>query len=253
MNTIYNYFYNDPYTIDDLNTGDIILFNGCNNIFSYVVECLTWSKYSHCGLVLKNPRNIGLDYEDGIYMIESGNDAAKDLITGKRHFGVEIVNLRECLNKYPGYVYCIKLDFVRSVSFYKELETAYSIVKSAKYDTNPYHLFKTIFNIDIGNNNREDAFICSALLSYLLYSCNIIYYVKWDLVEPRDYAHLTNSNNILNINMRHNNYFTDKFIKELSKFNLIKNNVNTKDNQYSEHKIIMKGNIYINTMRKLIC
>ena len=40
--------------IDELETGDIILFSG-NYFLSYIVEYFTNSIYSHVGVVLKNP------------------------------------------------------------------------------------------------------------------------------------------------------------------------------------------------------
>ena len=43
--------------IDELETGDIILFSG-NYFLSYIVEYFTKSIYSHVGVVLKNP-NLG--------------------------------------------------------------------------------------------------------------------------------------------------------------------------------------------------
>ena len=188
-----NYFTNKS-NLNDLNldTGDIILFNGCNNILSYTIECLTWSKYSHCGMVLKNPRSIGLNIEDGLYMIESGYDSVPDVETGRKKFGVELVRLGDCLKKYTGYVYVVKLDFVRNQNFYDKLR------RKDIYDVNPYDLLRTILNLDIGNNNRTNMFICSALVSYLLYSCNLIYYIKWDLIEPKDFAELSDNNLIKN-------------------------------------------------------
>lgn len=192
-----SYFYNSNIDSLNLDTGDIIIFNGCNNILSYAIECLTWSKYSHCGIVLKNPRSIGINADDGLYMIESGYDSCVDIETGRKKFGVEIVNLKECVNKYTGYVYVIKLDFVRNQNFYDRLERAYRPIKQDIYDINPYDLLRTILNIDVGNNNRTNMFICSALVSYLLYSCNLIFYLKWDLVEPKHLASLTNKNHMV--------------------------------------------------------
>ena len=51
--------------IDELETGDIILFSG-NYFLSYIVEYFTKSIYSHVGVVLKNP-NLGDAKFKGIY------------------------------------------------------------------------------------------------------------------------------------------------------------------------------------------
>ena len=202
-NGTYKKIYN-TYNINELETGDIIIFNGCDSILSYIIECVTWSKYSHCGIVVKNPRTIGIDVDDGIYMLESGYDTPPDIATGKKKFGVEIVDLRKCIEDYNGYVYCVKLEFTRTHDIYDKLKESYNLVKKDIYDVNPIDLIKTILNINYGNNNRTNMFICSALASYILYSCGLIYYVNWDLIEPKDLASLTNDNNLIRYNIIRN-------------------------------------------------
>ena len=228
-NKVYKKIYNICY-VDDLDTGDIVLFHGTNSIVSYVVEFATCSKYSHCGIVLKNPKTIGIDVPDGIYMIESGYDNPPDVSIGKRKFGVEVVDLKQSIEEYVGTVYCIKLKFTRNPLLYSNLTTAYSLVKKDYYDVNPLDLIKTILNINIGNNNRTDMFICSALVCYILYACNIIYYVNWDLVEPKDLANLNNIDNI----MRYNLYNSPRV------YNTIK-----------RQQILFKNDIKINSLTKL--
>lgn len=219
--------------LKELDTGDIILFNGTNSGLSYIIECLTGSKYSHCGMVLKNPKNIGLDLEDGIYMIESGYDAVCDVTTNKKKFGVEIVNLKDCIEKYTGCVYYVKLDFMRTSHFYKNLKTAYELVRNDIYDINPWDLIRTILNIDIGDCNRDNMFVCSALLSYLLYSCNVIFYVKWDLIEPKHFSKLTNENNVI-------------------KYNILENHIyKHSDNKFKNQIVIFKPHIIIHPLSTL--
>jgi hypothetical protein len=233
LSNIYNATYKSIYTtykVDDLDTGDIIVFNGYDSIISYIVECVTWSKYSHCGIVLKNPRNIGIDVPDGIYMIESGYDTPPDITTGKKKFGVEIVDLKKCLEDYTGNVYCIKLEFERTAQILRDLGNSYNLVKKDIYDVNPLDLIKTILNINVGNNNRTTSFICSALVAYILYSCSIIYYVNWDLIEPKDFACLTNDNNLIRFNK--------------------KNNI-SKNRVYMRQQILFKPEVKINRIAKL--
>ena len=62
--------------IDELETGDIILFSG-NYFLSYIVEYFTNSLYSHVGVVLKNP-NLGDARFKGIYLLESGFENTPD-------------------------------------------------------------------------------------------------------------------------------------------------------------------------------
>ena len=55
---------------DILDTGDIILFSG-NYFISKAVEFVTDCEYSHVAVIIKNPKFIDKELEDGLYIIES--------------------------------------------------------------------------------------------------------------------------------------------------------------------------------------
>lgn len=59
------------FNLSSLETGDIILFRG-NSWFSYALEWLGRSYYSHVGMIIKNPSFIDSALPDGIYILESG-------------------------------------------------------------------------------------------------------------------------------------------------------------------------------------
>ena len=63
--------------ISDLQTGDMILFNG-NYFLSRIIEYITGSIYSHTAIIIKNPNFLGEQYQ-GTYIIESGYEDKKDV------------------------------------------------------------------------------------------------------------------------------------------------------------------------------
>ena len=41
--------------LDNLETGDLLLYHGVNSCLDTIIEKFSKSKYSHCAIVLKNP------------------------------------------------------------------------------------------------------------------------------------------------------------------------------------------------------
>ena len=54
----------------ELQTGDLLLFRG-NAWVSKILEYMGKSKYSHVGMIIKNPSFIDPDLEDGLYVWDS--------------------------------------------------------------------------------------------------------------------------------------------------------------------------------------
>ena len=76
---------------DILDTGDIILFSG-NYILSKAIEFVTDSVYSHVAVIIKNPKFIDKELEDGLYIIESGTESITDPENNRKKFGVQLKN-----------------------------------------------------------------------------------------------------------------------------------------------------------------
>ena len=93
--------------IDELETGDIILFSG-NYFLSYIIEYFTNSIYSHVGVVLKNP-NLGDAKFKGIYLLESGFENTPDPENHRIKKGVQIINLEDKIKNFKGRIYVRKL------------------------------------------------------------------------------------------------------------------------------------------------
>ena len=188
--------------INKLDTMDILLFNGQDYWFSYIVELLTYSKFSHIGLVLKSPTYIDPSLT-GTYFLESGSEIIPDAEDGKIKFGVQITDLNTVLQNYTGHVYYRKLQitnpndsiispFINSIDnteYGPQIANAYQSVYDAPYDDNVIDLFKADIGMDFGNNQRTDDFFCSALVTYIYTKLGILSNnIQWDLIEPKEYA-----------------------------------------------------------------
>ncbi len=172
--------------MEDLNTGDILLFHGEGYWFSYLVEWITWSKYSHVAMVVKDPTYLDESLK-GIYMIESGMEKFPDAVRHRIVEGVQIVDLAEVLKSYDGTVYVRKLtveDGTRR-NFDKILCDTWAKIKDAPYDENLWDLIRTAFDINSGNNCRTNSFVCSALVCFLYEQMKLFsVQIKWDLITP---------------------------------------------------------------------
>lgn len=110
--------------IDNCQTGDILLYSS-RCWYSYIIETLGWSKYSHVSIIIKNPNIEGLE---GLYIFESGgeNVNVNDVIKNKNIFGVQLIKLEDALKVYKsesnGYVYYIKNKFERTDEFNEKIK-----------------------------------------------------------------------------------------------------------------------------------
>ena len=75
--------------LDQFNNGDIILFDGKKYIISRIIEYILGSKWSHVGIILKDPTFIHPDLK-GYYLLESGSESFKDCDEDIKKFGVQI-------------------------------------------------------------------------------------------------------------------------------------------------------------------
>lgn len=186
----------DNNTIDfntiNFNTGDIILFqdtkrNALLDWLGYFIQYFTKSKYSHVGMVVKDPLIKGKTIT-GIYLLEStAFDGIKDIEDNKTKFGVQIVPLRERLEADDDVCYYRKLNQEQTPEFIDLYNKAYAIVKDKPYDINPTDWCKAEFDIKKGNVQKTNTFFCSALVSFLLTALNILpQTTDWTVMRPKD-------------------------------------------------------------------
>ncbi len=178
--------------ISDLQTGDMILFNG-NYFLSRIIEYITGSIYSHAAIIIKNPNFLGEQYQ-GTYIIESGYEDKKDVENNRYKFGVQLTNFEELLKNYNGKIYVRKLNCERNQDFYQKIIDFHSDVHNLPYDTNPIDWFKAKFNIDIGNIQKKNTFWCSALVSYFYVKLGFLNNnIPWTLIKPQDLSSSSNT------------------------------------------------------------
>jgi len=171
--------------IDELETGDIVLFSG-NYFLSHIVEYFTKSIYSHVGVILKNP-NLGDATFKGIYLLESERENTPDPENNRIKKGVQIINLEEKMKQYKGRVYVRKLHCTRDKEFYEKIKKIHSTVHNIPYDLNPIDWVKGYYKLDIGNTQKENTYWCSALVSYLYVELGFLNEnIPWTLISPQD-------------------------------------------------------------------
>ena len=183
--------------IDELETGDIILFSG-NYFLSYIVEYFTKSIYSHVGVVLKNP-NLGDAKFKGIYLLESGFENTPDPENHRIKKGVQIINLEDKIKNYKGRIYVRKLHCTRDKKFYEKIIEIHSTVHNIPYDLNPIDWIKGYFKIDIGNTQKENTYWCSALVSFVYVELGFLNKnIPWTLISPKELSSSSNQLKFIN-------------------------------------------------------
>tara|TARA_B000000565_G_scaffold255828_1_gene238205 strand:+ start:4785 stop:5372 length:588 start_codon:yes stop_codon:yes gene_type:complete len=183
--------------INDLQTGDLILFNG-NYFLSRFIELITGSIYSHTAIIVKNPNFLGEKYQ-GTYILESGYEDKKDVENNRTKFGVQLTNFEELLKNYNGKIYVRKLNCQRNQDFEQKVIDFHSDVHNLPYDLNPIDWFKAKFNIDIGNIQKKNTFWCSALVSYFYVKLGFLTKdIPWTLIKPQDLSSSSNKLKFIN-------------------------------------------------------
>jgi hypothetical protein len=179
---------------DDIkfDTGDLILFedkshNSWLDYLSYLIQYFTDSKYSHVGMVVKDPLIKGKTIK-GLYLLEStGLDHMIDIDDHKTKFGVQIVDLHKRLQIDDDVFYYRKLNKDRDETFIDLYNKTYVIVKDKPYDINPLDWCKADFDLKKGNVQKTNTFFCSALVSFMLVSLNILPRdTDWTIMRPKD-------------------------------------------------------------------
>ena len=173
---------------ESLNTGDIILFSNTSTILSKIISLFSESIYTHAAMVIRNPKFLGHDLPDDIYIIEStGLEHVKDVEDNEYKFGVQLRLFKEVYDSYNGTLYWRQLMCTKNDEFYKNLKYAHSIVHNRVYDVNPIDWIKSCFDIEIGNVQKKKTFFCSALVAFLCVSLNILdKNTPWTIVRPKD-------------------------------------------------------------------
>lgn len=183
--------------LHELQTGDIILFQGKSFWFSKLVTWWTGTPWTHVGMVLRNPTYIDPKLT-GLYLWESGIENFSDSENNIKKLGIQITDFRKILSSINGEdIYYRKLDAVIP-NLEDKLKTIHQTVHDKSYDTSVIDLLETTLNIEFKqpygneilhlfkrNYNRTDTFYCSAFLAFLYTELGLLpTETKWTICEP---------------------------------------------------------------------
>lgn len=173
--------------MEEYDTGDILLFSDRTFIPSRLIEYFTDSKYSHAGIVLRDPTFLDKPLE-GLYVMEStGFSDIKDAEDNEIKFGVQIRPLEDVFKKYDGAIFWRKLTVERNEDFYKNLAEAHRVVHNKPYDTNPIDWIESLFDIKLGDVQLTDRFFCSAMVCFVYDKLGLVTSdTPWTIIRPRD-------------------------------------------------------------------
>ena len=182
----------------DFKTGDILLFDdntshiSLYNISSVLIKYFTNSKYTHCGMILKDPLNY-----KGLYLWESTISNIADIEDQKKKIGVTLVPLEEYIQKYDGQIYYRKLVSSKTISP-NTINQIHTLVYNKPYDIIPIDWIEAIFQRD-PCPQKANRFWCSALLGFILVKMGFLSTsVDWSILRPCDFS--SNSNSLKYIN-----------------------------------------------------
>ena len=197
--------------LETCETGDLLLYSS-RRWYSYFIEILGWSKYSHVSMIIKDPIWIDPTLK-GLYIFESGLENTNDVIENKHIYGVQLVRLEDAMKNYKngssGYVYYIKNNFERTENFYNNLKKIIISNDGKPYDINIIDWIGARFNLQI-IHKQTVRFFCSALMAYTLSKLNFLpENIDWTVVSPKEYSYYEN-NRLKFINC---NVDPEKFIK----------------------------------------
>lgn len=177
-----------------LETGDIILFRGTGIIATFL-EYFGKSKYSHVGIILKNPKFLNEKLEDGIYILESSYNNTPDAEDNKLKLGVQIHRLDDIIPEFgKNSAYIRKVNCVRDEKFYEKLSNIHKEIHNKPYDLNVFDWISAKYNLDKEINpnplyKQTREFWCSALVSYIFYELGMIKQdINWTLMAPREFS-----------------------------------------------------------------
>lgn len=180
-----------PEIIDSFNTFDILLFQGQDYWFSYIVEYATWSDFSHIGIVLKSPTWLDPSLT-GTYLLESGSEPTPDVVSHKMIFGVQLTDLEKLFERYNGKIFHRSLESMpirENPDYYREkMQQVYQLIKNKPYDDSPLDLIRSDLHARLGNCRRINTFFCSALTGFVYTQLGLVPAdTKWDLLTPKDF------------------------------------------------------------------
>ena len=174
-----------------LKTGDVIfcdyLAGGPMGWFSSAIKWFTDSPYSHCGVVLKDPKFAPVP--KGYYVWESSYNGTPDPQDGRIKLGVQLTPFKRFYDEYKsdGKVFIRKL-YTNNNLDESILDNIHDTVYNKPYDIVPKDWVQAYQRTDT-NPQKTSRFWCSALVGYIytklgLYKPD----TDWSIMRPSDIA-----------------------------------------------------------------
>jgi len=188
--------------IDELETGDLVLFRG-SSWLSYLLEYVGQSKYSHVGIIIKNPSFMNECLEDGIYLLDASYSYHPEVENNETRYGVQLHKLKDIIPLYDKHsIYIRKVNTDRNKAFEQQMKSIHDEVHAKPYDLNimdwivaklnmihPFPLFSIW--------KQTKRFWCSSLVAYIYYKLGWITEVNWSLVAPKEFSSIESSGHFL--------------------------------------------------------
>lgn len=186
-------------SINNLKNGDIILFHSNTGCFAKCIQCCTRSEFCHIGLVLKNPVYINPSLNNGLYLLESGQETLLDIEDHTHKLGVQIQPLFPILQEYGlGNVYCRQLNSY--IPFPKQkMREIHEKIHNKPYDLNIVDWAEAMVDaviengttsgtVPIFNKNTSERFWCSALVTFVYINLGYLpNQTYWSLTSPENW------------------------------------------------------------------
>tara|TARA_B100000214_G_scaffold334669_1_gene277496 strand:- start:1046 stop:1657 length:612 start_codon:yes stop_codon:yes gene_type:complete len=174
--------------MDNLQTGDLILFHGRHNLFDRLIEYFTSSNYSHIGMIIKDPK-FTIKPLVGLFFWESSDENIRDVEDNHYKIGVEIVPLEQMLKNEikVSDLYYRKLN--HNLQFSEEtFKHIHKTVHDKPYDIMPLDWLEAYYRED-SHPQKTDRFWCSALVGYIYTQLGLLpSNTDWSVMRPSDFS-----------------------------------------------------------------
>ncbi len=175
--------------IDDLNTGDILLFSNNKTLFERAIQYFTHSLYTHVAMVVKDPPGF-----PGLHIIESSREPMPDEINNRKVFGVQMQPLEAALKTNGENVVVRKLMINRKVKqhFTKKVFDIVKKIYAKPYDINLLDWLRAelrVLDPKLIWEQQDHSFWCSALVAYIYVELGFLpKTLPWTLISPDEWS-----------------------------------------------------------------
>ena len=189
-------WFEDLCKLHDFQTGDLLLFEHSYdwknlkdllfNIMDSVIGFFTKSKYTHSGIIIKDP--AWRQDLKGYYFLESNWEFYPDSEDEEIKIGVELVPLKRIFeDNRVNRLYYRKLECERNDAFTDKLIKTQSIAHNRPYDMDLIDWSKAEFKIHIGDDQNKKRFWCSALCAFMYVQLGVLpEKLDWSIVSPKE-------------------------------------------------------------------